>query len=114
MNTAAMERRTIPGLKPTLPHIDWEDEGFSPKDYLEQFDGPEFVTLKNADGSPVSFGPLVDPSKPFIAFSHRRRTKAYAETVFPGEVQNSNCPTFEIPKDYVGRWLSLKIKGPFY
>jgi len=93
----------IPTMKPILPDIVWEEKPRSPKDFIQpSFQGPEVVRLERGGGGYVSFGPLIDPTRPFLIFSHRRRTKAYAEPVFDDGIQPKTSHCFEIPKDYIG------------
>ena len=93
--TAAMENYT------------WSDSRKRPAEYLKDFKGPEMIKM-TFDGDALDLGPTVDTQKPFLLYSHRRRTKVYADMVHwddRAKKYNKTGPSVEIPKDYIGKHL---------
>ncbi len=85
-------------------------------DFPSKFNKPQVVRLLQEDQSPtkdksidpsnaVELGPELDTTAPFLVYSHRRRTKVFAEHVIWHESKKAYQPSgeiLEVPKDYIG------------
>ena len=101
----------------TLPELTWSAKTFTPAEFPACFSKPQVVRILPGDSEgwegsfpvpakKVNLGPELDTSKPFLIYSHRRRTKVFAEHVAWDKSKKSyqpNGPLLEIPKDYVGK-----------
>ncbi|ELU04711.1 hypothetical protein CAPTEDRAFT_198165 [Capitella teleta] len=105
----------MPALSPTsdllwgdLPRLEWQTESTTLKDFAQNFNSPHIVRLEvNNLEDDLTLG--VDPQKPLLAFSKRRRTRLYGENLAWDQRKGMFVPKgsiIEIPKDYMG-WFEV-------
>ena len=110
-------RNTASDPNGTLPDLVWSSKTYIPAEFPANFSKPQIVRILPGDSEGwegsfpipakrVDLGPDLETSKPFLIYSHRRRTKVFAEHVAWDKSKRSfqaNGPLLEIPKDYIGR-----------
>ncbi len=103
-------------LADRLPTLQWSPKTYLPADFPETFAKPQVVRLLPGDSEGwegafdvpakrVDLGPELDTLKPMLVYSHRRRTKVFAEHVSWDKAKKSyqpHGPLLEVPKDYIG------------
>lgn len=89
-----------------IPAIQWESTQSSLFDFVDNFKNPHMVKLElNEAAKDLHFGEAVNLNQPCLAFSHRRRTRIYAENLAWNYNKKMYAPKGEIlgiPKDYMG------------
>lgn len=92
-------------------NMNWDTTSYTQTEFAANHSLPCLVRLvsERGEAAPEScLGNLVDVSKNFLAYSHRRRTKAYAQHMVWDPDSNSYSPDgllIEVPKDYPGKYL---------
>ena len=108
----------IKGSNGRLPELKWSAKSYTPAEFPGCFSRPQVVRILPGEDEetennpaestrPVDLGPQLDTSKPFLIYSHRRRTKVFAEHVVWDKSKKSyrpNGPLLEVPKDYIGKY----------
>ena len=97
-----------------MDNYNWSEGSKPPLEYLKEFKKPEMVKMA-FEGDQLDIGELVDTTKPFLLYSHRRRTKVYADMEHLDATTTTyvkDGPTVEIPKDYLGKiFFFLQLGG---
>ena len=90
-----------------LPKCDWAEKGVSLWEFVKGEAAPvlpQVAKLVRGQAG-LDLGPLIEWDSPFMIYSHRRRTKVFAENVHWNATKKTyirDGPVMEIPKDYPG------------
>ena len=94
------------GVVSMLPDCAWAEDAVTLYEFIKHKDAPVLPKVARFTcGERIATGSLVDWEQPFLVYSHRRRTKIYAENLTWKNDSKSFVTQgypLEIAKDYPG------------